>query len=303
MFQGLKYFSCALLLLPLAIQASEHSDSGDTQARADERSAITRRIHLEAETHDNPFVITPHKPTYVLPIAYNKNPNETYNSSNGELDQNEMKFQVSFKTFLARGLFDYNNALSFGYTNTSWWQAYNHDISAPFRETNHEPEIMFNTFTDFDVLGLNNRVITLGLSHQSNGQSGDLSRSWNRLYAQFVLEKENFYFSFKPWWRLPESTKQAPDDPIGDDNPDIDDYMGNFELSALYYLGRQTYGVMVRNNLQSDNRGAIQFDWTFPISKRVRGYLQYFNGYGESLIDYNHYTNRVGVGVMLTNWL
>ena len=214
-----------------------------------------------------------------------------------------MKFQVSLKMFLARNLFDHDLNLAFGYTNTSWWQAYNSAISAPFRETNHEPELMLTAATNYPFLGLRGRAVTLGLSHQSNGQSDPASRSWNRLYAQFVFEHDNLYFNFKPWWRIPEPAKTSPASLGGDDNPDIGDYMGNFEFSGLYYLGRQTYGFMLRNNLQSDNRGAIQIDWTFPLSQRVRGYLQYFNGYGESLIDYDHYSNRIGVGVMLTNWL
>jgi phospholipase A1 len=61
--------------------------------------------------------------------------------------------------------------------------------------------------------------------------------------------------------------------------------------------------MMVRNNFDSnDNRGALQLEWSFPLNKRIGGYIQYYLGYGESLIDYNHNENRMGLGFILMDW-
>ena len=293
-----------LLLLPVygavGIAYAQQDVTGelselDVEQSPEYESAIDRRIGLEQVTRDNPFVITPHKPTYVLPVHYNSRLDSYHELPDGaELDPVEIKFQFSFKIELLDSLFDETGRLSFGYTQQSFWQAYNSDISAPFRDTNYEPELMLGFLTDNTVLGLQNRIIRVGLVHQSNGQSGERSRSWNRLYADFIFERDDFYASLKPWWRIPESD---------DDNSDIEDYLGNFELSMLKFVGSQSYGVMLRNNLASENRGAIQLDWSFPLYRHLRGYVQYFNGYGESLLDYNRYSNSLGLGVMLTNWL
>ena len=89
-----------------------------------------------------------------------------------------------------------------------------------------------------------------------------------------------------------------------DDNPDITDYLGHGDLLLAYKWREQTLALTLRNNLDlSNNRGAVQLEYTFPLNDRVKGYVQYFNGYGESLIDYNRSVSRFGLGIALTDWL
>lgn len=268
------------------------------QERRPYQSSLDKRIEHERLSQDNPFVLTSHKPTYLLPFTYNSRPQREPGSEAGdEPDRLETKFQFSLKFSVWRNIFGDNGHLSLAYTQQAYWQAYNHAVSSPFRETNHEPEAMLHFYNDFGLLGLRNRMLILGYVHQSNGRANDVSRSWNRLYANFILERRNLVISLKPWYRIPESEAE-------DDNPDIEDYLGHGELVLSYESERHVYSLMFRNNLKSgDNRGALQLDWSFPLKDRIKGYFQYFNGYGESLIDYDRSVNRIGFGIMLNDWL
>ena len=262
---------------------------------------VERRLRLEKPALDNPFLISVHKPNYILLFANNEQTNEApfalqFPSEDTSLDDTEVKFQISAKFPLAVNLFDGKGNIYFAYTNRSFWQLYN-DNSAPFRETNHEPEVFLSLKNDWELLGFTNTFVNFGIVHQSNGRAATLSRSWNRIFASFIFERDNLVLGFKPWYRIPE-------DEADDDNPDIEDFMGNFELTGVYKLGRHTFSAMLRNNLESDdNRGAFQIDWVFPLVKYLSGYVQYFNGYGESLIDYNYDQESIGIGFALTGWI
>ncbi len=270
-----------------------------------ELPALEQRLVEESQTRDRRFVLTPHRPNYFL-VAYNfSDPNTApFAGQFPGVDEEvfkpvESKFQVSIKFPVAYDLFGSRGDLYFAYTNRSFWQQFQTDdeISSPFRDTNHEPEVWLSFVNDWKFLGFTNRLNMVGLSHQSNGRAGDLSRSWNRVYAAMVLERGDLVLGFKPWWRIPE-------DAATDDNPDIEDYLGNFELLGVYKLGEHTVSALGRHNLDRDTpRGALQLDWSFPLHGNLRGYVQLFNGYGESLIDYDHNVTSLGLGVQLTDWL
>ena len=278
---------------------SEEVSTSVVSTGEEEESAIKRRKTEEEKARASAFSITPHRQNYFLLITYDSHPNrETYEFANeDEPKKYEVKYQLSFKVLLWEKMLRGNGDLFYAYTQRSFWQLYHKALSSPFRETNHEPEVFVKFDTDFNVLGLKNRLFLVGLNHQSNGRGGVLSRSWNRIYAEFIAEWGNFVIALKPWYRIPEDEED-------DDNPNIEKYLGYGELFGAYRLNGHVFSFMLRNNLRRDeNKGAVQLGWSYPITHNVRVYVQYFNGYGESLVDYNDTANRIGIGVMLFDWI
>ena len=269
--------------------------------------SISRRIISERRTQWNPFVITPHRRNYILPFYHtNKYNREAYSFADDRAVEGkayETKFQLSIKIpFNSEDLVLPNDALYFGFTMQSWWQVFATNISSPFRESNYQPELFYLAPLNWHPAGSNTGFL-VGFEHQSNGKPQILSRSWNRLYAGLMLERHNFAFSGRAWYRIPEDERDDPDAPDGDDNPDIEAYMGNFELSLAYSENQYAYSLLLRNNLRSNNRGAAEFGFSFPLVGHLKGLFLYFNGYGESLIDYNQHMERVGIGILLTDIL
>ena len=290
------------LLLPDALPAMENSAPPNGFPPSDQ-NPVDQRLKAEDKGDENPFAITAHRPNYIL-YSHNYTPNtEPYDEEQAQIENIEIKFQLSLKYKVIESIFPDNGDLYVAYTNQSYWQAFNDDLSSPFREINHEPEFWFQFRPELKRGGLEFSAVSLGFSHESNGRGGSLSRSWNRVYFNLDFKLGNLAVGLKPWYRLPEHEKSDPADPRGDDNPDIERYMGNGELTLAYHINGNTFSAIWRNNLSRRNYGAIQLGWSFPLLRRLKGYVQYFNGYGESLIDYDAYSNRIGVGFLLTDWL
>ena len=278
----------------------------EVEAAISKRGSISNRFINEKKTEFNQYVLTPHKLNYLLPaITTNRINKEAYRSLNGyeeNLEHIESKFQLSLKVPLNNdSLLIEGDALYIGFTLQAWWQIYADGISKPFRETNYQPEVFYLAPLDWQPFAGNTGFI-VGLEHQSNGRGQGLSRSWNRFYTHFLFEKDNFALSLKPWLRLSEEKKTFALDPEGDDNRDIEDFMGNFELGLVYKWNELELSFKGRQNFDT-HYGAAEVGLTFPLWGRLRGYATGFNGYGESLIDYNYSQTRFGIGISLNNVL
>ena len=273
-------------------------------ANAGKGSLLDSRWELARDSKLGVFNFRAYKPVYLLPAFFTTNVNTTPQSPNPDntvteplaLDDVETKFQISFKTKALENLFGDNGDVWMAYTQSSRWQVYNGDNSRPFRETNYEPEILMVFRNGYRLGGWHGRMASIGINHQSNGRSDPFSRSWNRVIGTVALDRDDWALTLRPWWRVPDGSD--------DDNPDIEDYMGRGDLTLVHTRGGHELALMARHTLRGgeDSRGALQFDWGFPINRTLRGHVQVFDGYGESLIDYNHRATYVGLGISLMEW-
>ena len=268
----------------------------------EDEPVVARRLAQERLLEGRKWTILPHRPTFILPYTYNTSFDSGFYADLGfpnsdSLESYEAVFQVSLKAPLWYGVFGDRGDAYFAYTSRSWWQIYD-SASAPFRETNYEPEFFLRFENDWEILGFRNSVNSVGIVHQSNGRSEPLSRSWNRVFASFLFEKDDFSFRVKPWYRLPESEED-------DDNPNIERWLGYADYSVAWAPGDHRFFANVRNNLKSwdENKGSVEFTYSYPAWGGLRWYVQWFNGYGDGLIYYNEHSNRIGVGISLNDVL
>lgn len=254
------------------------------------------------------FKFEPYKPVYILFANYTTDINDQPTSENPantvpvplELDPVELKFQLSFKVKVLQNIFGKKTRgdIWMAYTQSSRWQVYNAELSRPFRETNYEPEIIFILPTKYNLFGLQGVYTGVSLTHQSNGRSNPLSRSWNRVIFHVGLEAKGWSVIFKPWFRISEDFEE-------DNNPEIQNYVGRAELLVAHKFKKHQLSFRGRHSLNGgdNNRGSIEIDYGIQIYNNLKIYTQFFTGYGESLIDYNHKQTTIGIGLSLVNWM
>ena len=188
--------------------------------------------------------------------------------------------------------------LYFGYTQTSIWNV--NQTSSPFYDTSYQPRLFYYSPQIWESSGRSVLLgLETGLGHESNGRSGDDSRSVSTAYVKpiFTLgERTDWHWTLAPKLLAYLNTT---------DNPDIADYRGYAELEVAY--GKDdSWQFKIWGRKGSAGFGT-QVDVTYPLPGltfgNLNGYLllQYFDGYGESLLSYNQRLKsqfRLGLAVV-----
>jgi phospholipase A1 len=248
---------------------------------------------------DLPHQISAYQPNYVLPAYYTFTPdNAVYGNTlpNGQsLNRLEVKFQLSFKVALAAS--GPVKAVYVAYTQMSYWQLYRD--SAFFRETNYEPEVLIAPESRWGLgAGWDFGLRASPFVHQSNGRGGDTERSWDRSAGDVLLDHldaagEGWKVDLRAWgvWHDPAYQRY---------NPDLARYLGYFRPSVAYRRAAWELSVVAQNQFESGfRRGSVETSVSRDLGSYWRLYIQYFNGYGQSLIEYDHASNAVGLGFSL----
>ncbi|MCY9874599.1 phospholipase A [Vibrio barjaei] len=289
-----------LLILSMFTTLLSTNSNAEDHSYTFQPGLISQRFDAEINASQSDFALTPHMMNYVLPVYTTNHLNPMYNIGNSTKKNIETHFQLSVKFPLnSTDIMFQGDKLYGAFTLKAWWQMLDKDDSSPFRETNYTPELMYAMPLTWKVHGGNTGVV-LGIQHDSNGQSGELSRSWNRAYAKFLYERGNLVACVKPWYRIPEHKKSSPEDVSGDDNPNITDYLGHGEVNIGYSFNKVKVLTTIGGNL-STSKGNIKLDITTPLAGNLRAYATVFHGYGDSLIDYDHKQTRIGLGITLND--
>ncbi|MDA3837653.1 MAG: phospholipase A [Candidatus Delongbacteria bacterium] len=245
------------------------------------------------ESEDDQSRITPYKGINVSTKLNNDN-----------FDQWQVKVNSGFKYELVK-----NTNLFFTYSIAALWEMT--ENSSPFKDINHDLEFFW--VTKFGLIPfLNDALVStkLGYEHTSNGLDDESidyegstrrSRSVHNLNIQPTFRfgsKYIFVVSPKFWINT-----------VQRDNPDIGDYYGNFDLhSKIIFPNRFTLSSKYRANLKSGNgrtetRLTIPMtwpaSWIFGYEPNTYWFFEYFEGYGETLLDYNVYTRSIRAGISL----
>lgn len=234
--------------------------------------------------------LTFHEPMYFL-VGANGGANARFQLS--------FKYRMFDKDGVVAQTLPVIGGLYFGYTQTSLWDL--SQGSAPFRDTSYRPSLFYQWDAIQTSGKSDRRILQAGLEHESNGKDGDKSRSINTAFARLdwrtAVDEDGHYFGVIPKvWAYLEK----------EDNPDIQRYRGYGEL-ALRYGKDEGWVGQVALRRGTGGRGSTQADLSHPLSTRILSdtgaflHFQYFDGYGETLLDYNQTRLpqlRVGISIV-----
>ena len=214
------------------------------------------------------------------------------NFRGGGINKNnsDAKFQVSIMHRLIKGILPHEMYVFLTYSQRSFWDIYKK--SAPFAETVYNPSLGVgnNIVLNDHVVG----VLLFQVEHESNGRDSIWNRSVNKVsFTALYSVNRNLNLQFKVW--VPFWTAK--------ENKDISRYAGYWHVAANYQTPNRRFsfsGVYTKRG-GWDLNANFMLEAAFRLTKRSNQYLciQYYNGYGESLLDYKAFSGYIRVGIVI----
>ncbi|MDR2385164.1 MAG: phospholipase A [Tannerella sp.] len=199
------------------------------------------------------------------------------------------KFQLSISQKLTRSNLPFNTYLFIQFTQKTIWNIL--EESLPMRDVNFNSGIGLG-----HLIIYKNRYIGKGilmLEHESNGKDGLMSRSWNKIsFGASLLLTDRIEGQMKFWIPIIDS----------ENNLDILKYNGLGHIGINYRTPDKRFcaGLLTswRANSFSFN---TQWELSFKMNNNENQYffMQYYNGYGENLLDYNQYKSILRIGFVI----
>lgn len=205
-------------------------------------------------------------------------------------ENTNVKFQISFKQRLTKSTLPWNTSLFLFYSQKVFWNVL--EESMPMTDLNFNPGLGLSK-----PLIVKNRLIgsmSLMLEHESNGRDGINSRSWNKVsLGANVMIDPRITVHGKFWVPIVD----------GENNKDILDYCGIYQVGLQFFSSTKRWGFSV--NLVKRRGWELNYNTTleffYRLFKRDNQYLfaQYYNGYGEGLLEYNKFHSMLRVGIVI----
>lgn len=205
-------------------------------------------------------------------------------------DNSDVRFQISIAQRLTKSRLPFGTFLFLAYTQNVAWDVFKN--SMPMHDFTFNPGVGIGKplFSKGRFLG----KATLMLEHMSNGRDSIQSRSWNRVaLGASIMIDEQLTVDGKAWVPIVD----------GMNNKDIIKYVGLFQGGVTYISRNRKFGASVhivkRGNWKLDFNTTIDLFWRPWDRANQYFFMQWFNGYGETLLDYNVFHNRLRVGIVI----
>ncbi|MCR5456382.1 MAG: phospholipase A [Bacteroidales bacterium] len=208
-----------------------------------------------------------------------------------ESEYSDVKFQISIRHRLSRRKLPGDIYMFLFYSQKTLWNVF--ESSLPMHDNNYNPGISFTKFIERN--GRFSGIVQLMVEHESNGRDGEDSRSWNKIGISSSYFISNTFMAHAKIF-VPIVDKDGR-------NEDIIDYVGfsQFGIQKFTRSRRWVFDVtfIKRHGWNFNFNTCAEIGARLFRDDNQLLFVQFYNGYGECMLDYNKFSSMIRVGILI----